>query len=135
MPAALTKRQTALMKEIEGLCKEFNGEAPVFPVHMAFKLKVSEGNILTDLLALEAAKRIRRVGKPQIVKGEQEKDDAICIRVAPVISGAERMRRFREAQKKMGRKKSELWVTPEEEKAIRRFLENFRKAEDPESGV
>ena len=126
MTATLTERQAALMDEIRKLCRKFEGKAFVFPKHMAFKLKASEGDVLADLTALEAMKRIRRIGRAQIVEGEQEGDDAVCITVAPVLSGAERMRRYREEQKRKGRKKVELWVTPEEEEAVRGFLEDLR---------
>lgn len=127
MPVALTERQVALLKAIEKERGE-SGQTYLFPSYMAFKLKVSEEDVIADLTALEAAKKIRRIGKPQIVKGgSDDTPDALCIIVAPVLSAAERVKRYREAQKSKGRRKVELWLTPEEEEAIRRLLEDLRK--------
>lgn len=127
MTAKLTDRQAELLEEIQTQ-SEKDGKAVLFPQHIAFKLKASEGDILMDLTVLEAAGKIRKVGKPQVVKGEQDGvPDAIGFCVAPILSGAERVRRYREAQKLKGRKKCELWVTPEEEDAVKKFLEDLRK--------
>ena len=127
MPVALTERQVALLKAIEKERGE-SGQTYLFPSYMAFKLKVSEEDVIADLTALEAAKKIRRIGKPEIVKGgSDDTPDALCIIVAPVLSAAERVRRYREAQKSKGRRKVELWLTPEEEESVRRLLEDLRK--------
>jgi len=127
MTATLTDRQTALLEEIKTMSAE-DGSAIILPQHTAFKFKTSEGDIMMDLTVLEAAGKIRKVGKPQVVKGDQDGvPDVIGFRVAPILSAAERVRRYREAQKLKGRKKVELWVTPEEEEAVRRLLEDLRK--------
>ena len=127
MHVALNERQGDRLKANEKERGE-SGQTYLFPSYMAFKLKVSEEDVIADLTALEAAKKIRRIGKPQIVKGgSDDTPDALCIIVAPVLSAAERVKRYREAQKSKGRRKVELWLTPEEEEAIRRLLEDLRK--------
>jgi len=51
-----------------------------------------------------------------------------CIPVTPVLSAKERAARHRAKQAALGRKQMVLWVTPEEEAALKEALDGMRRA-------
>lgn len=125
MTEALTDRQAKLLEKIESIIEETKDNSMLIE-GLAHSLTMSNAEVLADLMALEAAKKIRRIGSPMVVKAKGC-PDGMAVKVVPILSAAERVRRYRETQKSKGRKKVELWLTPEEEESVRRLLEDLRK--------
>lgn len=97
----------------------------ISPTNAAFSLKCSEGDVYAALTELEAAGKISRIGKA--MKIPVEGGEIFAFKVKLLLSGAERVKRFRAAQKAKGLKQMSIWVTPEEEEAVKAFLADLRE--------
>ena len=130
----LSEKNLLVFAAVQKQIQEFGGSSrkstqiPLILIANAIKSTVED--VLASIVALEAAHKIRRYGRPETITVPNEQGvltTEICLNLGLLQTPAERARAFRANQKALGRRSILLWLTPEEEQEVKWQVQTLRE--------